>query len=53
MQLKEATLDQKIAFGDIKIEGRKEALREFMGLLDTFAFWFKIVTPWQSVVVER
>ena len=45
VQLKEATLEQKIASGDIKIDGRKEALGEFMGLLDTFPFWFKIVTP--------
>jgi alkyl sulfatase BDS1-like metallo-beta-lactamase superfamily hydrolase len=45
VQLKEATLEEKIASGDIKIEGRKEALGEFMGLLDTFPFWFKIVTP--------
>jgi alkyl sulfatase BDS1-like metallo-beta-lactamase superfamily hydrolase len=45
VQLKEATLDQKIASGDIKIAGRKEALGEFMGLLDDFPFWFNVVTP--------
>jgi alkyl sulfatase BDS1-like metallo-beta-lactamase superfamily hydrolase len=45
VQLKEATLDQKITSGDIKIDGRKEALGEFMGLLDEFPFWFNIVTP--------
>ena len=45
VQLKEATPDQKIASGDIKIDGKKEALGEFMGLLDEFPFWFKIVTP--------
>jgi alkyl sulfatase BDS1-like metallo-beta-lactamase superfamily hydrolase len=45
IQLKEATLDQKIASGDVKISGRKEALNEFLGLLDTFSFWFNIVTP--------
>jgi len=45
IQLKEATLDQKIESGDVKITGRKEALGEFLGLLDTFPFWFNIVTP--------
>ena len=45
VQLKEATLKQKIASGDIKIAGRKEALEEFMGLLDDFPFWFNVVTP--------
>lgn len=43
--LKEATLEQKIASGEIKLDGRKEALGEFMGLLDDFPFWFNIVTP--------
>jgi alkyl sulfatase BDS1-like metallo-beta-lactamase superfamily hydrolase len=45
IQLKQAKLDEKIASGDIKIDGRKEALGQFMGLLDDFPFWFKIVTP--------
>lgn len=45
VQLKEATLDQLIASGQIQIVGRKEALGEFMGLLDVFPFWFPIVTP--------
>jgi alkyl sulfatase BDS1-like metallo-beta-lactamase superfamily hydrolase len=45
VQLKEATLQQKIDSGDIKIDGRKEALGELMGLLDDFPFWFNIVTP--------
>jgi alkyl sulfatase BDS1-like metallo-beta-lactamase superfamily hydrolase len=45
VQLREATLQQKIDSGDIKIDGRKEALGEFIGLLDDFPFWFNIVTP--------
>jgi alkyl sulfatase BDS1-like metallo-beta-lactamase superfamily hydrolase len=45
IQLKETTLEQAIAKGDVKIEGRREALGEFLGLLDTFPFWFNIVTP--------
>ena len=45
VQLKEATLDQKVASGDIKIIGNQAALGEFMGLFDTFPFWFNVVTP--------
>jgi alkyl sulfatase BDS1-like metallo-beta-lactamase superfamily hydrolase len=45
VQLKEVTLEQAIARGDIKVEGRREALGEFLGLLDSFPFWFNIVTP--------
>ena len=42
---KEATIKQKIESGDVKMSGRKEALGEFLFLLDTFSFWFNIVTP--------
>lgn len=45
IQLKEITLEQAITKGDLKIEGKREAFSEFMGLLDTFPFWFNIVTP--------
>jgi alkyl sulfatase BDS1-like metallo-beta-lactamase superfamily hydrolase len=45
IQLKELTIDQAVASGALKIDGRKEALGEFLGLLDTFPFWFNIVTP--------
>ena len=45
IQLKEMTLEQAITSGELKIEGRKEAFGEFLGLLDTFPFWFNIVTP--------
>ena len=45
VQLKEATPEEKIASGEAKIDGRREAFKEFMGLLDEFPFWFKIVTP--------
>jgi alkyl sulfatase BDS1-like metallo-beta-lactamase superfamily hydrolase len=34
-----------MAKGALTIEGRREAFTEFMGLLDTFPFWFDIVTP--------
>ena len=45
IQLKETTMEQALAKGDLKIEGRREAFVDFMGLLDTFPFWFNIVTP--------
>ena len=45
IQLKEVTLEQAITKGDIKIEGRRESLGEFLALLDTFPFWFNVVTP--------
>jgi alkyl sulfatase BDS1-like metallo-beta-lactamase superfamily hydrolase len=45
MQLKEATPEQKMTSGELKIEGRQEALDEFLGLLDPVPFWFNIVTP--------
>ncbi len=38
------TVEQAIASDDLKIEGRKDAFTEFLGLLDTFPFWFNIVT---------
>jgi len=40
-----ATFEQKIAAGEVKVEGRREALGEFLALIDAFAYWFNIVTP--------
>lgn len=45
IQLGKATLEQKVASGELKFDGRPQAFAEFMGLLDTFDFWFNIVTP--------
>jgi alkyl sulfatase BDS1-like metallo-beta-lactamase superfamily hydrolase len=45
MQLKEAMLEQAVTAGDLKVEGKREAFSEFLGLLDTFPLWFNIVTP--------
>jgi alkyl sulfatase BDS1-like metallo-beta-lactamase superfamily hydrolase len=45
MVLGEATVDQTVASGELKIEGRREKLDEFFSLLDRFDFWFNIVTP--------
>jgi alkyl sulfatase BDS1-like metallo-beta-lactamase superfamily hydrolase len=45
IQLGQTTLDKAVAAGEIKVEGRQEAISEFLGMLDTFPFWFNIVTP--------
>ncbi|MGL4318965.1 MAG: alkyl/aryl-sulfatase [Pseudomonas sp.] len=45
IQLKQTTLENAIAKGDLKVDGKREALTEFLGLLDVFPFWFNIVTP--------
>lgn len=45
IQLGKATLDQQIAAGNVKINGNRQAFTDFMGLLDTYNFWFNIVTP--------
>lgn len=45
IQSKAMTLDEGLANGSIKLEGKAAALGEFMGLLDNFPFWFNIVTP--------
>ena len=38
-------LAHAIAKGDLKMDGKRESFTEFMGLLDSFPFWFNIVTP--------
>lgn len=43
--LGEAKLPEKLASGEAAIEGNPEKLIEFLSLLDTFEFWFNIVTP--------
>jgi alkyl sulfatase BDS1-like metallo-beta-lactamase superfamily hydrolase len=45
IQLNETTVDDAIASGDLKIEGQQQAFRDFLALLDTYPFWFNIVTP--------
>lgn len=43
--LKQSTLDKAIAAGDVKVSGDGEMLKEVLGYLDNFEFWFNIVTP--------
>ncbi len=40
-----AKLADKLATGEANIEGSQEKLVEFLSLMDTFEFWFNIVTP--------
>jgi alkyl sulfatase BDS1-like metallo-beta-lactamase superfamily hydrolase len=43
--LGEAKLPQLITAGRVKIDGQAQKLQELLGLLDSFDFWFNIVTP--------
>lgn len=45
IQLGQVTVDQAIAAGDIKVEGDRAKVKDFFALLDTYPFWFDIVTP--------
>ena len=45
VQLGEITLEQAIADGQIKLKGDPKVFSDFVGMLDTFNFWFNIVTP--------
>ena len=40
-----APLADQITSGTVTVDGDGGAVREFVGLLDTFEFWFNIVTP--------
>lgn len=39
------TLQDKLASGEVKVQGDPSKLGELMVLLDDFEFWFNIVTP--------
>ncbi|MCU0482776.1 MAG: MBL fold metallo-hydrolase [Chloroflexi bacterium] len=45
LALGQATFAELVADGSIGVEGDTAALVDFFGLLDTFEFWFDIVTP--------
>jgi alkyl sulfatase BDS1-like metallo-beta-lactamase superfamily hydrolase len=45
IQLGNIKLNDAISSGKVKIDGNRDSFTEFMGLLDTFPFWFNIVTP--------
>jgi len=39
------TLAEQIDPGGVTLEGNADAFRDFLSMLDTFEFWFNIVTP--------
>jgi alkyl sulfatase BDS1-like metallo-beta-lactamase superfamily hydrolase len=45
IQLGGVTLEDAVKAGDVKVDGKGEAIHEFFGMLDTYPFWFNIVTP--------
>jgi len=45
INLVQTTIDQAITDGKAKIDGNADKFKEFLSLLDTFEFWFNIVTP--------
>jgi alkyl sulfatase BDS1-like metallo-beta-lactamase superfamily hydrolase len=45
IQLGEVTLEDAIRSGEVHVDGKQASVSEFFGLLDTFPFWFNIVTP--------
>jgi alkyl sulfatase BDS1-like metallo-beta-lactamase superfamily hydrolase len=45
IQLGEVTLEDAIRSGEVRVDGKQASVRDFFGLLDTFPFWFNIVTP--------
>ena len=45
IQLGEITPEQAISAGEMRLEGKREAFVDFVGMLDKFPFWFNIVTP--------
>jgi alkyl sulfatase BDS1-like metallo-beta-lactamase superfamily hydrolase len=45
IQSGELSPQQALGAGDLKVEGRREVLTEFLGLFEKPDFWFHIVTP--------
>jgi alkyl sulfatase BDS1-like metallo-beta-lactamase superfamily hydrolase len=43
--LKQTTLADAISAGDVNIDGDQAKLEDLVSYLDTFQFWFNIVTP--------
>jgi alkyl sulfatase BDS1-like metallo-beta-lactamase superfamily hydrolase len=43
--LQQTTLEKAIADGDVKIDGDADKLGQLVSMLDTFEFWFNIITP--------
>lgn len=51
LSLQQKTLQQEIDTGQVKIQGNEEKLVDLLGTLDTFDFWFNIVTPYEKAQI--
>ena len=47
------TLAEYIDPGGVTLEGNADAFRDFLSMLDTFEFWFNIVTPSDLSPIEN
>lgn len=45
IQMGKVKLNDAISANNVTLEGNKQSVEDFVGLLDTFPFWFNIVTP--------
>lgn len=45
IQMGKVKLNDAISANNVTLEGNKQQVDDFVGLLDTFPFWFNIVTP--------
>jgi alkyl sulfatase BDS1-like metallo-beta-lactamase superfamily hydrolase len=43
--LGESTLEKSVSSGDVKVDGDTNKVNQLVAMLDTFEFWFNIVTP--------
>lgn len=43
--LQESTFDEEIENGEVQVDGSLDKVLELISLLDSFEFWFNIVTP--------
>ena len=43
--LRRTTFEEKMKSGEVKVEGNPQKIGELFALLDSFEFWFNIVTP--------
>ena len=45
IQMGKLKLDDGINQNKVKVDGNRDSVSDFIGLMDTFPFWFNIVTP--------
>ena len=45
IMLQQTTLAAAAQAGEVQVAGDPQKFAELMGLMDTFEFWFNIVTP--------